>query len=94
MSRPPEKRKPDIAVFLPPELMQTLGDLAGARKQTVVELLDKMILRERKDSVVRVPSPDPVGAVRSGRSQDYVRPGYNGRQRPETEAEKKIYFGE
>lgn len=84
---------PDVAVLLPSEVVQALQDLADERKQTIPELLDGMTQKARKEPPVSVPVPDPVGAVRTGRPQDYIRPGYSRRQRPETEAEKRIYFG-
>ena len=85
---------PDVAVLLPPEAVQALQDLADERKQTVPELLGKMIRKARKEPKnPPATAPEPTGAVRTGRTQDYVRPGYNRKQRPETEAEKDIYFG-
>lgn len=85
---------PDVVLLLPFGVAQALQDLADGRKQTVPELLDEMVRKAQKEPKARpVPAPDPTGAVPSGRSQGYVRPGYNTQQRPETEAEKDIYFG-
>lgn len=89
---------PDVAVLLPLDLAQALQTLADERKQTIPELLDRMIRKAQKEPKERpapapAPAHAPADAVRTGRTQDYVRPGYNRKQRPETEAEEDIYFG-
>ena len=89
-----KKPKKETLVPLPDDLVLELQELGDGRGQTIPELLSGMLQEARGGPVFQAPVPDPVDAVRTGRSQDYVRPGYDRKQRPETEAEKRIYFGE